>query len=341
MDLEISRSVMRSFAVAVCGLTLAASLPVSAAAAESANASIIEWYLIDLPPVQIATGSLRGKGYTDRMRWRLIAGLPNYRHRLKIANVQRIIADIKTKPNICNPAFLRNPEREQFMEFGEATHAQFSNGAVVLRQRLNSLERFITPEGSLRLDSMLEGGGLLAVQSGRSYGAPLDALAEKARQSGNLVVLSSSRPVEAKLGLLEKGRVDAAFLYPIELELTLRQTGQQNLYEFLPIAGNGAYTLNYLACSKSPLGRQVIEETRPVIARERDGFFAGAYREWLPGSNLKMHASFHQAAFGQPLGGAPLSKADQLLDDAIAACLLEGGVWYRRACEANVERSVD
>jgi uncharacterized protein (TIGR02285 family) len=321
-----------------CGLMLA---PAGQAATQTTEAPIIEWYLIDLPPVQIATGSLRGKGYTDRIRWRLIASLSNYRHRLKIANVQRIVADIKTKPNICNPAFLRNPEREQFMEFGEATHAQFSNGAVVLRQRLNSLERFITPDGSLRLDAMLDAGGLLAVQSGRSYGAPLDALAEKARQANNLVVLSSTRPVEAKLGLLEKGRVDAAFLYPIELELTLRHTGQQNLYEFLPVVGNGSYTLNYLACSKSPLGKQVIEEANSIVLRERDGFFASAYREWLPASNLKMHSAYHLSAFNQPLSNTPSSKSEQLLDDAIAACLLEGGVWYRRACDSTPERSAE
>jgi uncharacterized protein (TIGR02285 family) len=311
------------------------------AADSAANVPVIEWYLIDLPPVQIATGSLRGKGYTDRMRWRLIAGLSNYRHRLKVANVQRILADIKTKPNICNPAFLRTPEREQFMAYAEATHAQFSNGAVVLRQRLNSLERFITPDGSLRVDAMLESGGVLATQSGRSYGAPLDALAEKARQANNLVVLSSTRPVEAKLGLLEKGRVDAAFLYPIELELTLRHTGQQNLYEFLPVVGNGVYTLNYLACSKSVLGKQVVEEANPIILRERDGFFASAYREWLPASNLKMHASLHQSAFGQPLSNAPLNKGDQLLDDAIASCLLEGGVWYKRSCESSPDKAAD
>lgn len=322
-------------------LAVVGALAGNAGAAELGRPPLIEWYLIDLPPVQIATGNLRGKGYTDRMRWRLIAGLTNYRHHLKVANVQRIIADIKAKPNVCNPAFLRNPEREQFMEYGEATHAQFSNGVVVLRQRLNSLERFLAPEGSLRLEAMLDAGGLLAVQSGRSYGAPLDHLAEKARQAGSLVVLSSARPVEAKLGLLEKGRVDAAFLYPIELELSLRDSGQQNLYEFLPVAGNGAHTLNYLACSKSALGKQVIEAANPIILREREGFFAAAYREWLPASNLKMHAAVHLGAFGQPLGHAAAGKADQSLDDAIAACLLDGGVWYRRACEPSLERGGD
>jgi uncharacterized protein (TIGR02285 family) len=206
---------------------------------------------------------------------------------------------------------------------------------------MGSLERYITAEGELQVSAMIDAGSHLAVQSGRSYGTELDGLAEQARKGNHLVVLSSTRPVEAKLGLLEKGRVDAAFLYPIELELTLRHAGQQNLYEFLPVAGNGSYTLNYLACSKSPLGKQVIEEANAIVARERDGFFAGAYREWLPAGNLKMHAAFHQAAFKQPIRSLAPSKSEQLLDDAIAACLLEGGVWYKRACDTSAERSPD
>lgn len=308
-----------------------------------ASAPLVEWYLIDLPPIQIATGDLRGKGYTDRIRWRLIAGLPHYRHRIKLANVQRIVADIKAKPNICNPAFLRTPEREQFMEFADPLHAQYSNGAIVLRQRMEGLARYITADGALAVDALLDAGSNshLAVQSGRSYGTALDGLAEKARQANRLVVLTSARPAEAKLGLLEKGRVDVAFLYPIELELTLRNTGQKNLYEYLPVAGNGAYTLNYLACSKSPLGKQVIEEANAIVARERDGFFASAYREWLPASNLRMHADFHRSTFGRPLQPALSAKNEQLLDDAIAACLLDGGTWYRQKCEPGSEHGLD
>lgn len=330
------------------GVTIASGVVMSfvagavQAAESGADVPTIDWYLIDLPPIQIATGTMRGKGYTDRIRWRLISGLPNYRHRIKLANVQRILADIKTKPNICNPAFLRTPEREQFMEFADPLHAQYSNGAVVLRQRMDSLARHIAPDGTLSVEALLAtGNSHLAVQSGRSYGTVLDGLAEKAKQGNQLVVLTSTRPAEAKLGLLEKGRVDAAFLYPIELELTLRHTGQQNLYEYLPVAGNGAYTLNYLACSKSPLGKRVIEEANAIIARERDGFFASAYREWLPASNLKMHAGLHQSAFNQALRTAPVGKNEQILDDAIAACLLDGGAWYKQKCESGPERNAD
>jgi uncharacterized protein (TIGR02285 family) len=301
--------------------------------ARAAEPPTIEWYMIDLPPIQILNGALRGKGYTDRIRWRLIAELPGYRHVLRIANVQRILADIKTKPNVCNPAFMRTPEREQFMIFSDALHAQFPNGAVVLKSRQDEFQRFIRPDGTLAVDALIEAGnGTLAVQSGRSYGVVLDGLAEKARRNNRLVTLTSSHPVESKLELVKKGRVEAALLYPFELAVHLSTNASElALYEFLPVEGNGTYTLNYLACSKSPLGEKIIAEANPIIAAERDGFFSATYREWLPESILKLHAAHHQSAFRAPLRNAA-QKADTL-DESIAACLLEGGTWYRQGCE--------
>jgi uncharacterized protein (TIGR02285 family) len=170
------------------------------AAEHEAEPKTIEWYMIDQPPVQILNGALRGKGYTDKIRWRLIAKLPEYRHVLRIANVQRILADIKSKPNVCNPAFMRTPKREQFMVFSTPLHAQFPNGAAVLKSRRSEFLPFVTADGSLAVEKLIdESQGRIAVQSGRSYGVVLDGMAEKARQNNRLVTLTSSHPVESKV----------------------------------------------------------------------------------------------------------------------------------------------
>lgn len=306
-------------------------------AALGSEPATIEWYMIDLPPIQILSGTLRGKGYTDLIRWRLIAELSNYRHELRIANVQRILADTKAKPNVCNTAWMFTPEREAFMIYAEALHAQLPNGAVILKQRRKELRRFIAPDGTLELDGLIErGNGTVANQSGRSYGVVLDGLVEKARQNNHLVTLTSSHPVESKLGLLKKERVEAALLYPIELTFHLGSSAEEALYDFLPVEGNGTYTLNYLACSKSPLGAKVIEESNRVIAQERN-YFAVAYREWLPASLLKLHEAHHQSAFKTPLRIEPLKAT--AVDDAIAACLLGGGAWYKQKCETGSGQS--
>lgn len=302
--------------------------------ARAADLPTIEWYLIDLPPIQIASGTLAGMGYTDKFRWRLIAGLPEYRHVVRIANVQRILADIRTKPNICNPAFLKTPEREQFMVYAEPTHAQFPNGAVVHKSRRAELREFISEAGTLAVDKLIDGGGTVAVQSGRSYGAKLDRMIDKARSESRLVMLTSSRPVEAKLGLLKRNRADATFLYPYELAYFLRNTGETEDYEFLPVDGNGTYTLNYLACSSSALGRQIVAASNRIIAAERGGYFAAAYREWLPTAILDLHAMHHRHAFSVSL--VPAGASPGRADEEIAACLLAGKVWQRQKCETDV-----
>lgn len=294
----------------------------------------IEWYMIDLPPIQIASGALAGRGYTDLIRWRLIAGLPEYRHELRIANVQRILADIRSKPNVCNPAFLRTPEREAYMVFAEALHAQFPNGAVVLRERSAEFAPYVNADGSLAVGRLLDSpAGAIAVQSGRSYGVVLDGLLGEAQQRSRVVTLTSNRPVEAKLGMLTHRRADLALLYPYELAHHLAgNSAEAARYDFLPVEGNGTYTLNHLACSASPLGRTVIERANPIVAAERD-YFAAAYRAWVPESILALHQAHHLKAFGRPLAPMPLNVP--AIDEAIASCLMRGGTWHRDSCSAS------
>lgn len=320
----------------VLSLLLAMGTPgfgISHATEQETEPKTIEWYMIDLPPVQIQNGALRGKGYTDKIRWRLIAKLPEYRHVLRLANVQRILADIKSKPNVCNPAFMRTPEREQFMVFSTALHAQFPNGAAVLKSRRSELQPFVTSDGLLAVEKLIaEGKGRIAVQSGRSYGVVLDGMVEKARQNNRLVTLTSSHPVESKLGLVQKARVEAALLYPFELTVHLNNNASElALYDFLPVEGNGTYTLNYLGCSRSPLGEKVIAEANQIIAAERDGYFSASYREWLPTSILPQHSRHHQVEFKSGLRNESAKPSDS--DDAIATCLLDGGTWYQQRCK--------
>lgn len=326
----------------VC-LLLAMLVPASAlhaATAEKDEPPTIEWYMIDLPPIQISSGALRGQGYTDVIRWRLIAGLPGYRHVLRIANVQRILADIKSKPNVCNPAFLRTPEREQFMIYSDPLHAQFPNGAVIVKSRRAELAQFITADGSLKITDLVDSGkGTIAVQSGRSYGVMLDGVLKMANERQRVVTLTSGRPVAAKLGLVDKGRVEVALLYPYELAFHLASSRDLTQYEFLPVEGNGTYTLNYLACSRSPLGERLIAEANPIIAAERDGYFSAAYRAWIPESILKLHATHHQQAFHAPLQVQALQVPEA--DEAISTCLMDGGAWYQGKCEQGQGRAAD
>lgn len=304
-------------------------------ASGDADVPTIEWYMIDLPPIQMASGPLRGKGYTDVIRWRLIDALPGYRHVLRIANVQRILADIKTKPNVCNPAFLRTPEREQFMVYADPLHAQFPNGAVIQRQRREEVQRFVTPEGSLAVDELIEQAqGTVTVQSGRSYGVVLDGLIEKARTHNRVVTLTSNRPIESKLGMLQKRRAEVALMYPYELSYHLANTPDHDAYDFFPVEGNGTYTLNHLACSRSPLGERIIADANPVIAAERDGHFSAAYRAWIPESIHGLHAAHHLHAFGTQVQPQDLVISET--DQAIATCLMDGGTWYRKRCEAGL-----
>lgn len=319
------RSAFCAVFAALAGLT--------APTAKAEMPPVIEWYLIDLPPIQNTTGELRGQGYTDLIRWRLIAELDGYRHVLRNSNVHRMLHDIKAKPNICNPAFLHTAEREQFMVYADPLHAQFPNGAAALKSSQESVLRdYLDSDGRLDLDALVDDEvGVVAVQAGRSYGPGLDEIIARADQRNQLFVITANRPIETKFGLLAADRALVSLLYPYEYAYVLRNADTVSLYDFLPVKGNVPYTLNHLACSRSPLGVAVIEASNRIIAQERDGYFAAAYRRWLPESLLPLHEAHHLDAFGSPL--QPQRFEIQPGDEFIAECMLDGGAWYRGSCQ--------
>lgn len=322
---------MRCFLIGLLTVMLTgAAFVASAEPPITDEAPLIEWYMIDLPPIQNATGDRRGQGYTDLMRWRLIAQLNDYRHVLRNSNVHRMLSDIKIKPNVCNTAFLKTPEREQFMAYATPLHAQFPNGAVVLKERLAEEYSQYIEQGVVDVSALVRAGGRLAVQSGRSYGRTLDKAVAEAERRGQLVVITANRPVESKIGLLAAKRVDVALLYPYEYTYFLADTVLTSDYEFLQTTGDTGYTLNHLACSRSDLGEQVITIADPLILQDRDGYFAAAYRRWLPQTMLERHAEHHGDAFGAIVGDdvGMMSQQDKLIAD----CMLDGGTWFRESC---------
>lgn len=327
------------FLVAVLGFgsfAVAQSVQNDATAAKADELPLIEWYMIDLPPIQNATGVLRGRGYTDWMRWRVIANLDGYRHTLRNANVQRMLHDIRNKENICNPAFLWTAERQEYMIYADPLHVQFPNGAVVMKSRLGSdFKNYVDSTGVLAVaDLISDGGGAVVVQSGRSYGSALDRIVATAKEADRLVVVTGNLPVESKLGLLSAGRAAVALLYPYEFaySLGLGVDTEASPYAFFPVEGSTNYTLNHLACSRSALGEAVIAAANPVIAQERDSYFAAAYRVWLPESLLERHAAHHLDAFQVPLQAQAF--VPRIGDDTIAECLLDGGTWVRHTCQS-------
>ena len=293
----------------------------------------IEWYMIDLPPIQNQTGEDRGAGYTDWMRWRLIAGLDGYRHVLRASNVHRMLHDIEAKPNVCNTAFLHTAERERFMVYADPLHTQLPNGVAVMRARLtDEYAHYLDIHGAFKLYEFADtAAGVVAVQSGRRYGPEIDAAIARAEQDERtFVITTNERPMDAKFGLLRAGRVDVVPMYPFEKMYHLRDSPFADLVAFLPVAGPTVYTLNHMACSRSELGVAVIERANALIAEARDGYFAAAYRHWLPESMRALHASHHQQAFGVALSDQDF--VPNVGDQRIADCLLDGGAWFNGIC---------
>jgi hypothetical protein len=64
----------------------------------------VNGYVSDFPPNYILSGPNRGKGTADRRLQICIERLPQFQHRIVVANPATSIEQMKTEPNICNAA---------------------------------------------------------------------------------------------------------------------------------------------------------------------------------------------------------------------------------------------
>lgn len=316
-------------------LTLAICLQAGYAAAGE-PAQMIEWYLSDMAPAQIRTGELAGKGYGDKTNWRLIAAMPEYQHRIVVANVKRKMTDLKQKPNACACGMIRTPERAEYALFSESVGLALANSVVVPRRKERLIAPALDADGAVDLDKVLSAGLSLAVRSGRAYGDFLDGFVSKARERRQLLVMPEAlKTGESTLGMLNAGRADFSLLFPIELEFAMRNEKFDGRFTSYPVAGASPFTVYGVACAKSPIGEKIIAAINPVIQKNRDNYYAFIYRSWLPPSSVALYEKLHQETFNQAI--QPVKDLDEIekVVGAIADCLQAGAVWHQGQCDRS------
>ncbi len=259
----------------------------------------IYWYGGDFPPYSIVAGPKQGQGIADQRKDLLVEYLPEFRHETIHATTARILQEIKIKPNACNVAYLKTPEREAIMEFS-ATPIQWilPNGIITSRNRLPVLKRFINDRGELKLDAFLNTGQYrLGIIAGRSFGTGIDAVLKKYKDK-NLLVTVPSRDHSASrlLKLLNQSEYEAIVGYAIELNYIIRELGlNAGDFVFLPVAEEPSLIPTYVVCSKSDVGKHVIATVnRAITDTKTKQRVETSYRTWLAGENLALYDRLQQ-----------------------------------------------
>lgn len=246
----------------------------------------ITWYLYDLPPFVIAEGPRKGEGFVElTLRNQLIPGLPDYKHKVVVAPLQRLSLMLKTDPTACNPALLKNPEREQFMSFSVPFLAAIPSGMFARRADSARLAPYLEASGKLSLAKLLQDGHLtIGIDSARSYSAPADAVLKPYKGKPNVFGLSTPEASKSLVQMVLAGRIDAVLAQPFEVPYYFGGKSSQagKGLKFYRLAEQADYALNHAACAKGEFGQGVIRKINALWAKPgvRDAI-QGYYASWL------------------------------------------------------------
>jgi len=253
-------------------MTVPARLPVimivmAAAAIGGAHASErIEWALIDFPPFQILDGSAKETGSFDGLLQLLIRRMPQYGHDIVPMTFARREAESREGQAMCTPGMFRTPAREAYWEFSRPALLHLDNRIVFLA---DSAGKF-PGEGPVDLEALfLRDDVVGGIAAGRSYAPNIDALVQRyGTTRRNLVV----RPVRADqfFQMLLGGEIDYVILFPHEANFMAERYGAGGRIAVRPIAGTPATITTSVACTRTPLGHEVIAAVDATVAAQLD-----------------------------------------------------------------------
>lgn len=248
-----------------------------------AEAPTLDWHRVQFAPAFILAGEAENQGFGDQLLRMLVAKMPQYRHRLVDAPLERALDRTGAEEGLaCAGALLRTPEREARMHFSDPFVKIPPNGALVRASDLSRFEPFIEV-GRLSLTRLLQTQKfVIGITRQRSYGSGIDAvlgphrgepyLMEKPGKGANLALLSD---LSAQRG------VDLVMAYALEAAYWLKTNRSPIPLRFLPIAEAPDNEHFRLACSRTPQGEQAILAINQLLADPefRQGYLR-VYADW-------------------------------------------------------------
>jgi hypothetical protein len=201
----------------------------------------LTWLGMEFPPFFIAEGVDADKGIADEMVRMLRGKMPDWKHRSETASTAEIQLRLRAGEQVCSPAYIRTPEREQFMAFSLPDLARFGDG------------------GPASLAALLKDSSLrLGVAKGRSYGEAIDAILLQHKQAKHVYSRFGDDIYASLFELLNRQGVDYILGYPYEAAFHARSRNLEASFVSLPLQESPAMIEAHVACPRTPWGASVI-----------------------------------------------------------------------------------
>jgi len=218
----------------------------------------------DLPPQFILDGELAGQGWADRQMHDLFPLLPGLDHRLVQGSLSRIWYEMAHRDGICFDGAARNAEREEIALFSRRPIIAPTYRIIVRAADLTRFRAFLDPGGAIDLDRLAGEGGLTGgYTTSRAYFPAINRFIESEQRR---VRLETAMSPSQLFNLLHGKRLDFIISSPVETPYYKARFHLPDEFASLPVKNGPPSIRGYIACSKGPLGRSVIETIDALLA---------------------------------------------------------------------------
>jgi len=262
-------------------------------------AETITWIHADFPPSTILSGPHMKKGLCDKMEQFLSKELPEYKYEEKVANFARIIKELEGQKTYLCASLVKNPERENFIQFSEISQISLPNGIVFLKSNYENFKPFLNKDGKIDLDKLIKNSNMkLGYAKGRSYTGIVDQLIKKYKEKENLYGRSGLDVFHGLLEMMLVNRVDYIIGYPQEARYFGELTLTTEKLSFLLVKGMPDYLPVYIGAPKNEWGKKIIAKIDKILLKKRHTPEVLAfYANWIDDNSVKIHKRIAREVF--------------------------------------------
>lgn len=247
----------------------------------------ITWLEANFPPYLIHDGKYKGQGYGDTVTNILIEKLKNYEHERVQANISRHYDLFKKGENVCTVGLYKNPDREKFLYFSIPSFFTLPNVIVINKKKYEAFGG----KNTVSLSEVLKKNTLVIGQAkNRSYGPIIDSIFNKYGNDANVFSYEGKTLSLSFFEMLKRDRLDGIIGLPEEVLYQAENLGIRDQILTLSIAENQQSLdawLSYVACSKTPWGKKVIDDINAVLLEQRPKErYRAAYERWLDDGSI-------------------------------------------------------
>ncbi len=197
----------------------------------------------------------------------VLKNLPNYRIDFQYASIARINRQLKNQENTCVGNRLKTKQREEDNLFSLPINIHPNVKLYYLKDNVKLPQEVIDEDGQLTSLSALFGmlpNKVFGQAKGRSFGEFIDQqLAELAVK--NIAISQGNDRYNAISRLFFKRHIDFIIDYPSQLKTKILQYNESNNIASIEISNAPNYLVSYIACSKSPIGEQFINQVNQAV----------------------------------------------------------------------------